>query len=57
MSLIKKVLKKYTDTGLIIRIIIGIVIGAGLGVLYPERSGSPPQASCLSAHLKRSPRF
>ena len=35
MSLIKKVLKKYTDTGLIIRIIIGIVIGAGLGVLLP----------------------
>ena len=36
MKLLKKILKKYTESGLIIRIIIGIIIGATLGILVPQ---------------------
>ena len=36
MNVIKKILKVYTDSSLILRIVIGIAIGAGLAFLVPQ---------------------
>lgn len=34
----KKILKKYTETNLIIRIVIGLIIGAAVGLAFPQWS-------------------
>ena len=39
MSAVSTILKKWTDTSLVIRIIIGLVIGALLGLLVPSWTG------------------
>ncbi|MBQ2537605.1 MAG: serine/threonine transporter SstT, partial [Ruminococcus sp.] len=36
MNVIKKILKVYTDSSLILRIVIGIAIGVGLAFLVPQ---------------------
>ena len=39
MNTIKKILKKYTNISLMLRIFIGLVIGATLGILMPQWTG------------------
>jgi len=39
MNTFKKIIKKYTSTSLMLRILIGLIIGAALGLLVPNWTG------------------
>jgi serine/threonine transporter len=39
MNAMKSLLKKYTDTSLMLRILVGLLIGAALGLLLPQWTG------------------
>ena len=46
----KAIAKKYNEVSLILRIVVGLVIGAVLALAVPGEAGSASWAACSSAH-------